>query len=204
MRSSIPPRHHGYPSASLALEARSFGRLVESSIYPAFLASSPFFFSSNQAELAVLLSSPPPWWAGLAAPLPMIAAFGEGRRRFDTDALAREGARAIKALAARLKTEDGGKDGWFLGCPYVLALASALAFQLCADLIPLLLRQRTDPARLPDRRPPVCDLGHPPSGEPAPPRTRGRAGPAGLHGPAAGEAQRTGADGRDGAIEMRR
>lgn len=52
----------------------------------------------------------------------MIAAFGESRRRFDTDALTREGARAIKALAARLKAENGGKDGWFLGCPYVLLL----------------------------------------------------------------------------------
>jgi hypothetical protein len=54
----------------------------------------------------------------------MVAAFGEGRRRFDTDALGREGARAIKALAARLKADDGGKkkDGWFLGCPYVALL----------------------------------------------------------------------------------
>lgn len=116
----VKRRYHGYPSLATANEALSFGRLIESSLYPAYLASLPT--SSNLSQLAVLTPVPAPWWAGLAAPLPM-ALWGENRRRFDLDGLVREGVSALKALGVRLRAEEV-KQGWLLGCPYVLSLSS--------------------------------------------------------------------------------
>lgn len=110
---SCSSRFHGYPSQVLEDQARAFGRLVEDKLSPALLASQPS--TMNLRKLTPLLSTPPPLLTGLISPLPSISSL----RRFDVDALKREGVTAVKALSARLREDQEGR-GWLLGCRYVV------------------------------------------------------------------------------------